>query len=101
MGTRLEFQTVLEGLQDGVAVYFQPPPNVEMSYPAIVYNRDQRDADFADNILYYWRTRYQVTVIDRDPDSTVPDKVGYLPMTRYVRHFTTENLNHDIYDVYF
>lgn len=101
MGTRLDFQAVLTGLQDGVGVYFQPPSNVTMEYPAIVYNRDFREADFADNILYYKKTRYQVTVIDRDPDSAIPDKVGDLPLSRYVRHFTTESLNHDIYDVYF
>jgi len=101
MGTRLELQTVLEGLQDGVAVYFQPPENVTMSYPAIVYNRDYLAVDFADNSPYNRKIRYQVTVIDRDPDSLIPDKVASLPLMHYVRHYTTENLNHDIYDVYF
>lgn len=101
MGTRLELQTVLEGLQDGVSVYFQPPENVTMSYPAIVYNRDYLAVDFADNSPYNRKIRYQVTVIDRDPDSLIPDKVASLPLMHYVRHYTTENLNHDIYDVYF
>jgi len=101
MGTRLEFQAVLAGIQEDLAVYFQPPPNVAMRYPAIVYNRDFQYAAYADNDLYSRKTRYQVTVIDRDPDSLIPDKVAALPLTRYVRHFTTENLNHDIYDVYF
>jgi hypothetical protein len=72
-----------------------------MVYPAIVYNRDYQDVDFADNKPYYRRIRYQVTVIDANPDSAIPDKVAELPRTKYVRHFTTEGLNHDIYDVYF
>jgi hypothetical protein len=101
MGTRLEFQDVLTALQDGVAVYFQPPENVTMSYPAIVYNRDFLYATHADNGVYSRKTRYQVTVIDKDPDSLIPDLVAALPLTRMVRHFTTANLNHDIYDVYF
>jgi hypothetical protein len=101
MGTRLEFQTVLEGLQDGLNVYFQPPSNTQMSYPAIVYNRDFLHSNFADNQPYARTNRYQVTVIDRDPDSLVPDKVASLPMVNYVRHFTADNLNHDIYYVYF
>jgi hypothetical protein len=101
MGTRLEFQAVLAGVQHGTSVYFQPPPNVAMTYPAIIYNRDYQAAEFADNVLYSRTTRYQVTVIDPDPDSTIPDKVAELPLTRFVRHFTTEGLNHDIYDVYF
>jgi len=101
MGTRLEFQAVLEALEDGLSVYFQPPVNVVMSYPAIVYNRDYQTVDYADNLPYSRHIRYQVTVIASDPDSPVPDLVAQLPMTRYVRHYTTENLNHDIYDVYF
>jgi hypothetical protein len=101
MGTRLEFQTLLESLEPGLNVYFQPPPNVMMSYPAVVYNRNFQAVEYADNLPYSRKTRYQVTVIDRDPDSLIPDKVAALPLTRYVRHFTTENLNHDIYDVYF
>ncbi len=101
MGTRLELQAVLAGLADGLSVYFQPPPDIEISYPAIVYNRDYQQVDFADNAPYSRTIRYQVTVIDRDPDSAIPDLVASLPLTRYVRHYTTAKLNHDIYDVYF
>jgi hypothetical protein len=101
MGTRLDLQAVLEGLQGGVSVYFQPPSNVSMVYPAIVYNRDYAAVEYADNSPYRRTTRYQVTVMDSDPDSLIPDKVAALPLTKYVRHYTTENLNHDIYDVYF
>ena len=101
MGTRLEFQALLEALQEGVSVYFQPPTNVQMSYPAIVFNRDYRKVDFADNAPYFQTIRYQVTVIDKDPDSAIPNLVGALPMTTYVRHYTTASLNHDIYSVYF
>ena len=72
-----------------------------MSYPAIVYNRDYRWAIFAGNSPYAIKRRYQVTVIDRDPDSAIPDLVGALPMTTYVRHYTTASLNHDIFSVYF
>jgi hypothetical protein len=101
MGTRLELQTLLEDLQDGVNVYFQPPQNITMTYPAIVYNRDYLTTEFADNLPYSNMIRYQITVIDADPDSLIPDKVAQLPLMKYVRHYTTENLNHDIYDVYF
>jgi hypothetical protein len=101
MGTRLELQGVLEDLLGADSVYFQPPTNVTMRYPAIVYNRDYAKVQYADNSPYARRTRYQVTVIDPDPDSLIPDKVAELPLTTYVRHFTTDNLNHDIYDVYF
>jgi hypothetical protein len=101
MGTRLELQTLLEGLDPSVSVYFQPPPNVQMTYPAIVYNRDFRVAHFADNIPYAQTPRYQITVIDANPDSLIPGKVGELPLTTFNRHYTTAGLNHDIYELYF
>lgn len=101
MGARLDLQTLLESLQESVSVYFQPPSNVLMTYPAIVYNRDFEDVKYADNLVYSLKVRWQVTVIDPDPDSLIPDKVGGLPLTSYVRHFTTEGLNHDIYNMYF
>jgi hypothetical protein len=101
MGTRLEFQTVLAGLQDGLHVYYQPPENVSVQYPCIVYNRDYQQVDFADNSPYFRKTRYQVTVIDSNPDSLIPDLVSSLPLSRAVRHFTTAGLNHDIFNVYF
>jgi len=72
-----------------------------MGYPAIVYNRDYRAVQYADNAVYAKTLRYQVTVIDPNPDSLIPDQVGDLAMSTFVRHFTADNLNHDIYDVYF
>jgi hypothetical protein len=101
MGRRLDLQGVLEDILGSGNVYFQPPENVQMSYPAIVYNRDYQVSEFADNRPYSRTLRYQITVIDKDPDSLIPDKVAEMPMATFVRHFTSDNLNHDIYDVYF
>jgi hypothetical protein len=101
MGSRLDLQALLASLLGTGNVYFQPPENLKVSYPAIVYNRDFQNARFADNLPFHRTIRYQVTVIDRDPDSLIPKKVAELPMSTFVRHFTTDNLNHDVYDVYF
>lgn len=96
---RSELQVILTSITPNV--YFQPPESVKMSYPAIVYSRDFEDRKFAGNKLYSRHKRYQVTVIDRDPDSTIPDAVGELPMCSFVRHFTADNLNHDVYELFF
>ena len=101
MGQRLDLQSLLETILGSGNVYFQPPENLKMSFPAIVYNRDFRNARFADNIPFAKTFRYQITIIDRNPDSLIPEKIGELPMSTFVRHFTTEALNHDVYDVYF
>jgi hypothetical protein len=98
---RLALQSLLESLLGTDKVYFQPPNNIEMAYPCIVYSRDAADTRFADNNPYHNTTRYQITVIDRDPDSEVVEKIAALPMASYQRFFVAENLNHDVYTVYF
>lgn len=102
MGQRLQLQAKLEeilGLPGNV--YFQPPANLQMKYPAIVYSRDDAETLFADNDVYRRMKRYQVTVIDQNPDSEFPDKVAELPMCTYDRFFTADNLNHDVFNLYF
>jgi|SRR5688500_4883734 hypothetical protein len=98
---RLQLQALLELLLGSTNVYFQPPAGVQMQYPAIVYEWDDTDTRFADNRPYRHIRRYQVTVIDRDPDSVIPDKVADLPMCTFNRAFSAEDLNHKIFDLYF
>src|SRR6188768_2836768 len=74
MGQRLQLQSQLEELLGSRNVYFQPPTNVQMQYPCIVYNRDSANSQYADDIPYRFTKRYQVTAIDQDPDSTIADK---------------------------
>lgn len=103
MGQRLELQALLEEiLGDGSGhVYFQPPSNMSMQFPCIVYQRDIADTKFAGNKPYSYRKRYTVTVIDRDPDSPIPDRVAALPMCTSSRFFTADGLNHDVFNLYF
>lgn len=101
MAPRLELQTLLENLIGNRNVYFQPPANVMMTYPCIVYRRDFAESEFADNSPYRSTKRYQVTVIDRNPDSVIPDKVAVLPMCSFNRFFTADNLNHDVFNIFF
>ena|ERR1035437_6660885 len=101
MAPRLELQAILLELLGSNSVYFQPPETVQMEYPCIVYRRDLIRTNFADDIPYRILKRYQVTVIDRDPDSDIPDKVGKLPMCSFNRFFTADELNHDIFNLFF
>jgi len=101
MAQRLELQALLVDLLGSDNVYFQPPPSKQMSYPCIVYNRDTVRTEFADDKTYSIETRYQVTVIDRDPDSDIPRKVSELPKCSYDRFFTADNLNHDVFRLFF
>ena len=101
MRTRLELQTILENLLGSRNVYFQPPENLKISYPCIIYKRNDLYNHFADNTPYISDKQYMVTVIDKNPDSAIPDKVAALPKSRYDRHYTADNLNHDVFTLYF
>lgn len=99
MGLRLQLQANLELLTPNV--YFQPPTNVEMQYPCIVYHRDNASTAFASNTPYRFTQRYQITVIDANPDGDIREKVASLPMCLYNRFFTAGKLNHDVFVLYF
>lgn len=102
MAQRQLLQTLLkEIVGPDNQVYFQPPAGVQMTYPCIVYERYAEDRKFAGNNPYLLTKRYQVTVIDRNPDSDIPDQVGSLPLCTFNRHFATEGLNHDVFYLYF
>lgn len=101
MPSRLELQTLLEELLGSRNVYFQPPESVKMKYPAIVYGLDNIENSFADDGVYLSKKRYLVTVIDEDPDSPIVDKVAALPTCRFNRRFQSDNLNHDVFILYF
>ena len=72
-----------------------------MKYPAIVYERDYAKMEYASNLPYLYAKRYEIMVIDRDPDSPIPDRVSKLPYCAFSRHFKAENLNHDVFNLYF
>lgn len=101
MGTRLELHEVLCDALGSRYAYFQPPESIKMKYPAIVYSRSDIDNDFANNDVYMQSLAYQVIVIDEDPDSEIVTKVSQLPMCRFDRHYTSDNLNHDVFTIYY
>lgn len=101
MASREELHQVLKDILGSANVYYQPPENIKMNYPAIVYARSDIRNDFADNGVYRQSHSYAVTVIDKNPDSEIVEKVSALPMCRFNRHFTSENLNHDVFTLYY
>lgn len=101
MASRFDLHELLCSVLGTRNVYFQPPESVKMQYPCIVYKRSSVDTRFADNELYMRKKRYTVTVIDKNPDSEIPDKVASIPMCAFDRHFTSDNLNHDVFSIYY
>lgn len=98
---RLLLHNILKEILGSNHVYFQPPSNLAMEYPAIVYERDAGDTKHANNLPYSYDKRYQLTVMDFSPDSEIPDKIAQLPMCTHDREFVSGRLNHDVFTIYF
>lgn len=101
MGSRLNLQNLLENLLGNNNVYFQPPPSVQMSYPAIVYSRINIKNQYANNAVYNQRVAYQLIVIDKNPDSEIVRKVSMLPLCAFNKAYKSDNLNHDVFTIYY
>ena len=100
MASRLELQEKLEELLGSKSVYYQPPESVKMEYPAIRYSKSRIDVKRADNYIYSKNIRYELIVIDRKPDNPVIDKLLELPYCSYDRGYKADNLNHDVFTIY-
>lgn len=96
---RLELHALLVGITP--RAYFQPPASLSMEYPCIRYVRDGSGNQTADNLPYRTAKRYQITVIDRNPDSILPDQVEALPFCGFDRWFAADNLNHWVFNLFF
>lgn len=101
MAPRLELQTKLEAVLGTDKVYFQPPASLTLTYPCIVYKRSGIKSQFGDNIPYSLSNEYTLTVIYKDPDSDLVDKVSKLPKCKLDRTYTNDNLYHALFTIYF
>ena len=97
--SRIQLHQILKNIVPNV--YFQPPNGLQMKYPCIVYELSDIDTKFADNNPHFINKRYSVTVIDSNPDSDLIGKVAALPMCSFAQFFTSDNLNHDVFNLYF
>lgn len=83
-------------------VYFNPPETIKLKYPCIVYSQDGDTERRADNNLYKHIKRYQLTIIDRNPDSTIPDDVlALFSMCSFNRYFVSDSLNHWVLSLFY
>ena len=101
MGNRLELHEILVDILSSRNVYYQPPENIKITYPAIVYSKTDIWKNKADDKNYQKRKRYDLIVIDSRPDNPVIEKLMDLPYCSYDRHYISDNLHHDSLSIYF
>lgn len=100
MDKRLELHEQL--LKYSANVHFQPPSNIHLTYPCIIYNKTDKARSFGNDKIYLTNQGYQLTVIDKDPDSVIADTIEsdfqYCVITQY---YTVDNLNHTTLLLYY
>lgn len=98
--SRRNLQAQLVSILGTNNVYFQPPESIKLNYPAIVYELSRLIYDHADNCVYSVGTAYSVTLIHKDPDNDIFEKLKMLPKTTFDRHFRSDNLNHYVFTIF-
>ena len=101
MASRLDLHEILCSILGSRNVYFQPPESIKLKYDCIIYSRKNINNVFADNSVYRQHDSYEVIIIYEDPDSEIPRKLSLLPMCSFDRHYTSDNLNHDVFTLYY
>lgn len=100
MPSRLDLDNALRSICEHV--YFQPPANIRMEYPCIVYNCARGRDYWADNAIYEPIACYEITVIDKDPDSKLAETIhNSFSYCSFDRVFRSDNLNHFTFTIYY
>lgn len=98
---RLALHARLKAISGVKDAYFQPPDGKRMEYPCIVYTRDDTYKRHANNNPFMMESRYELTVMDTNPDSPIFKAVEMFPKCRINRVFEREQLNHQVFNLYF
>lgn len=98
---RLELHEILQSILPDGKIYFQPPENVKLTYPCIIYKLANIDTIKADDIKYLKHKQYEVTLIHRDPDNTIYETIEELPYCDFDRSFVSDNLYHYAFTLFF
>jgi hypothetical protein len=101
---RLLLHDILCNIEGVSSVYYQPPSNHVLKYPCLIYGISDYNNFYSNNIRYLTFPRYNLTLIDKNPKSSIHEKIMSLGNGCYVdfdRFFTSDNLNHWAYTLYF
>lgn len=101
MDHRNEISEKLHTLPVNDEIHFQPPEDVKLVYPCIIYSFDGFRTFHGNDGKYLLREEYTVTHIYQDPieelHSTILSLFNYVS---YDRGYIADNLYHDVYSVF-
>lgn len=105
---RKELHTKLVQYLPGVKVYYQPPG--KLTYPCLIYDLDDIFVRKANNKNYMKERRYTLTYYSLSPDPTVTinneqilveDILLNIPKCSFDRHYTSDNVHHYVFTLYY
>lgn len=100
MGNRSELHNELLNFTPNV--YFQPPSNLQLSYPCIIYDKTPSHKNIANNGVYIRVQGYDLTVVEKTPDNIIAEEIEtsfqYCSITQY---FKKDNLNQTKIKLYY
>ena len=98
---RLQLHEELCDILGSRNVYFQPPESIKIKYPAIIYDIENIDQKFANNMTYNKDRAYLLILIHRDPDNEIIEKLLFsFPKIRFDRAYESDNMHHYVYVLY-
>lgn len=83
----------------GPNVYHQSPGT--LNYPCIKYDINKIDNLHANDEVYNQNNCYLITVMSKDPDCEIVEKISKLPKCRFDRKFINNNIHHTTFLLYY
>ena len=83
-------------------IYYQPPENLKINYPCVVFENSNALTEYADNKPYVATKRYAVTLMSTTADNDqYKDPILMLPMCTFDREFKSDGIVHSVFNIYF
>ncbi len=101
MASRESLHLLLCDILGSKNVYFQPPENLKINYPCIIYSRSGIGHTFANDDKYLSKNEYTIIFICKEPDNNIVDKISKLKYCRFNRFYASERLNHYTFTINF
>ena len=101
MNSRTRLHSVLQETAPGVTLYYQPPENIKLTYPCIVYTFDKIKSLEANNSRYIRYDKYTIKLIGSLSDvEKWSDRILDLRYCNLDTTFVSDGLYHYVYQIY-
>lgn len=95
MARRTKLIREIKQVIDSSNVYFQPPESLKLNFPCVICSYDNVESAYADNLSYQRFKHYRLLVVDKNPDSKLPDLImDHFSYTSPGRPYISDGLYH-------